>query len=98
MNALPGADTGDGALTIPAKNSIEDRILKQRFEAALTSKKDTEAMRLQFAYRDVNSSFQMVPLKVTYKDDKGEQPARINDNEDDDMIRNAWTTVNGAGL
>lgn len=96
MNALPGSKDS-GALTVPTKDSIEDRITKQRFEAALASKKDTEAMRLQFAYRDVNNSYQMVPLKVTYKDDMGESPARINDNEDDDMIRNAWTTINGTG-
>ena len=58
-----------------------------------TIKRKTDAMELKFDYREINNSYQNVPVKVTYENDFGEKPPRLNGDPDDDLTRNAFISV-----
>ena len=38
-----------------------------------------------------------MPLKVTYESDFGDKPPRVNDDPDDDFVRNAFVSVAPSG-
>ena len=69
--------------------------LESSFSA--TSVKQTDAMKIKFDYRDINNQYQVVPLKITYESDNGAQPAPLNDEPEDDFVRNAFVTCSGGG-
>ena len=39
-----------------------------------------------------------MPLKVTYESSEGVTPPKLNQNPDDDMVRNAYVTTNSRGI
>ena len=43
-----------------------------------TTKRKTDAMQLKFDYREINNTYQVVPLKVKYESDFGATPPKIN--------------------
>ena len=55
-------------------------------------------MQLKFDYREINNTYQVVPLKVKYESDFGATPPRINGDEEDDLVRNAFVSVGSSNL
>ena len=60
-------------------------------------KPKSDAMQLKFDYREINNSYNVVPLKVTYENDDGVKPPKINGDEEDDLVRNAYVGISSAG-
>lgn len=54
-------------------------------------------MELKFDYREINNSYNVVPLKVTYENESGARPPKINGDEEDDLVRNAYVGIGSTG-
>lgn len=72
---------------MPISTVSQKQYLERAFGA---SQVRSNAMKLKFDYREINNSQQNVAIKVTYESDFGASPPRLNDNEDDDLVRDAY--------
>lgn len=68
----------DEVLPMGMTPAMQQRMKLEDSLYADTTKKETDAMELKFDYREINNSYNVVPLKVKYENQEGQSPPKIN--------------------